>query len=175
MDPDLITSIPLFSKILGISLSEIEYEKLMIKVKPENNNRDFYFHFFNEFKQIVQDYTNVQPIEETRMNSNFFIGSWVFSCKDHLEGKANQMDTIFNIIIAITSGLCLFSLSSTMSQNILEQNKELSLLLGLGFTKRMLLRLYVYESMVIILSSCVVGFIIGIFNGNVMIAQLAVF
>lgn len=109
-------------------------------------------------------------MEEQRMNTPYYISSWEFSHRDGLEFKANFMNSVFNIIIAITSGLCLFSLSSTMSQNILEQNKELSLLLGLGFTKRMLLRLFIYESMVIVLSSCIVGFILGTFNGNIMIA-----
>lgn len=79
------------------------------------------------------------------------------------------------MIIVVTMGLCLFSLSSAMSSNILDQSRELSLLLGLGFKKWILLKLYVYEAMVLVLSSCLVGCSIGTFMGNLILLQQSVF
>lgn len=40
-DHDILVSLPLYCKIAGISLNEIEFEQYNIKLKPEYNNKDF--------------------------------------------------------------------------------------------------------------------------------------
>ena len=45
------------------------------------------------------------------------------------------LDIIFNVIIVITMVLCLFSLASSMSANLLDQTKEIGVLRAMGFTR----------------------------------------
>lgn len=42
IDHDVITSIPLFAKVQGASVSELEYERMQVRVKSEYNNKDFH-------------------------------------------------------------------------------------------------------------------------------------
>jgi hypothetical protein len=40
-DHDSIVSIPMYCKMTGLSLSEIEYESIRFKIRPQYNNVDF--------------------------------------------------------------------------------------------------------------------------------------
>jgi ABC-type antimicrobial peptide transport system permease subunit len=71
-------------------------------------------------------------------------------------------------------GLCFFSLSSNMSSNIFDQSREISIMLSLGFRKNMLIRLFIYEALVLVISSSLTGFGIGLFIGNLMMMQQAI-
>jgi hypothetical protein len=41
VDPDVLVSIPLYCKITGLSMSEIEYDTYYVKLKPEYNHKKF--------------------------------------------------------------------------------------------------------------------------------------
>lgn len=49
-DHDSIVSLPLYCQMGGISLNELEYEQINIRLKPEYNNRewirDVFFHHY---------------------------------------------------------------------------------------------------------------------------------
>jgi ABC-type antimicrobial peptide transport system permease subunit len=60
-----------------------------------------------------------------------------------------------------------------MSANIYEQTQEISLMLALGMKKSMVIRLFIYEALVLVVSSSMVGFVIGVFIGNIMKLQQA--
>jgi hypothetical protein len=38
---DILVSTPLFCKMAGISLSEMDYEEIRVRLKPEYNNFEF--------------------------------------------------------------------------------------------------------------------------------------
>merc|ERR1712228_447392 len=59
--------------------------------------------------------------------------------------------------------LCLFSLVSSMFANIMEQSKEVGILRSMGLTKFEINKIYIYEALVIILSSSLLGFAVGSF------------
>ena len=82
---------------------------------------------------------------------------------------------MFVIITVVAMALCFFSLSSSMSANIMEQSKEVSIMLSLGFTKSILIRLFLYEALILVVSSSLVGFAIGILIGNLMLLQQTTF
>ncbi len=69
------------------------------------------------------------------------------------------------MIIAITMFLCFFSLSSSMSANIYEQSKEIGILRAMGLPRRRLYLLYIYEAFILVLSSSLLGIIIGTMVG----------
>ena len=62
-----------------------------------------------------------------------------------------------------------------MSANISEQSREISIMLGLGFSKLMLIKLYIYEAMILVISSSLSGFMIGVLIGNLMVLQHCTF
>lgn len=68
---------------------------------------------------------------------------------------------IFNVVIAITMFICFFSLSSSMTGNLYEQCKEISVMRSIGFTRRIITKLYIYEAFILVISSSFSGCVIG--------------
>jgi len=71
------------------------------------------------------------------------------------------LNIIFNVIIAITMFLCFFSLSSSMSANLYEQSKEIGVMRAMGLSKKRVYLLYIYEAFILVLSSSLLGMMIG--------------
>ena len=71
--------------------------------------------------------------------------------------------------------LCFFSLSASMSANLYEQKKEVGVLRAMGFTKYRVRMLYFYESLVLVVTSCVLGVLIGTMVGYTMLLQFNLF
>lgn len=65
--------------------------------------------------------------------------------------------------------LCFFSLSASMSANLYEQKKEVGVIRAMGFTKYRIKLLYFYEALVLVLSSCILGVLIGTGVGYTML------
>lgn len=79
------------------------------------------------------------------------------------------------VIIAITMFLCFFSLSSSMSANLYEQSKEIGIMRATGFTKNRVYLLYIYEAFILVLSSSLLGILIGTIVGFTMTLQQILF
>lgn len=71
--------------------------------------------------------------------------------------------------------LCFFSLSASMSANLYEQKKEVGVLRAMGFTNYRVRMLYFYESLVLVLTSCILGVLIGVVVGYTMLLQFNLF
>jgi ABC-type antimicrobial peptide transport system permease subunit len=78
------------------------------------------------------------------------------------------LNIIFSAIIAITMFLCFFSLSSSMSANLYEQSKELGILRAIGFKSSRIIMLYIYEAFILVISSSILGVLIGTLVGFTM-------
>ena len=61
--------------------------------------------------------------------------------------------------------ICFFSLSSSMTGNLYEQVKEISVMRSIGFEKRLVTKLFIYEAFILVLSSSFSGVVIGTFLG----------
>ena len=81
------------------------------------------------------------------------------------------LNKVFMGLISITMFLCFFSLCASMSANLYEQKKEVGILRAMGMTKYRIRILYFYESLVLILSSCVMGVLIGAIVGYTILLQ----
>ena len=62
-----------------------------------------------------------------------------------------------------------------MSANLYEQKKEVGVLRAMGFTKYRVRALYFYESLVLVMSSCILGVLIGTIVGYTMLLQFNLF
>ena len=87
----------------------------------------------------------------------------------------STLEFIFNIVIMITMFICFFSLSSSMSGNLYEQVKEISVMRAIGFTKEIITKLFVYEAFILVLSSSFSGVVIGTLVGWSITVQRSMF
>lgn len=92
----------------------------------------------------------------------------IFAYQDVLDNSSKAEDTlelIFNVVISITMFICFFSLSSSMTGNLYEQVKEISVMRAIGFPKSVIMKLFMYEAFILVVSSSFSGVFIGTFVG----------
>jgi len=82
---------------------------------------------------------------------------------------------IFSLTTLIAMFICFFSLTSSMFTNVYEQVKEIGVLRALGVTTGRMKRVYVYEAFVLVLTSSVLGIMIGMAIGYAMTMQQSLF
>ena len=92
-----------------------------------------------------------------------------------MDDVENILNMLFGIVIPIIMFLCFFSLSSSMTANIYEQNKEIAIMRAIGFTKSVVARLYIYEAFILVSASSVLGVFIGVIIGYIMTMQRVLF
>lgn len=79
-----------------------------------------------------------------------------------LSGALGALDAAFAALTAAAMFLCFFSLMSAMSTNVLEQSREVGVLLALGVRARALVRAYVHEATLLVASASTTGLLIGV-------------
>lgn len=117
------------------------------------------------YQRIVRELNNLVTFES------------VTTLKDQLAGIISAQNTlryIFLLITLVSMVVAFFSLNSSVFTNIMEQRKEIGVLRSLGLTRHEMLRLYTYESFVLIMSSAILGTLIGVVMGWSMAAQRSV-
>jgi ABC-type antimicrobial peptide transport system permease subunit len=105
-------------------------------------------------------------------------GSRVFDVEDELRplNIASQvMEFFFIFTTAVAMAICFFSLVSSMYSNVNEQAKEIGILRAIGTRKFTIIRIFVYESFVLIMSASITGMFIGAVVGYTMNLQNALF
>ncbi|KAI9184080.1 hypothetical protein H9P43_003133 [Blastocladiella emersonii ATCC 22665] len=97
--------------------------------------------------------------------------------KEQLRGSVQAMSAlslIFDMVTALVMVITFFSLNTSFYVNVTEQSKEIGILRALGVGRLGILRLYFYESLVLVLSSVILGCSIGAAVGWTMAAQRTV-
>ena len=82
---------------------------------------------------------------------------------------------IFNVVIGVTMFICFFSLSSSMTGNLFEQVKEIAVMRAVGFPKTIIMKLFIYEAFILVLSSSFSGVVIGTWVGWSITLQRSMF
>merc|ERR1712072_1229179 len=67
----------------------------------------------------------------------------------------------FSVLTVVSMGLWFFALSAGMATNIAEQQREIGVLRSIGARASMLVRVYVYEAFVLVVSAACMGIAIG--------------
>lgn len=138
--------------------------KLLIKLKdPENRNH------IRHLKDVM---TN--QLENDGLKDRFEIWSYM-DILDNSQNAEQTLELIFNVIISVTMFICFFSLSSSMSGNLYEQVKEISVMRSIGFTKRIIMKLYIYEAFILVISGSFSGVLIGTCVGWSISVQRSMF
>ena len=102
--------------------------------------------------------------------------SWFFaSMKMRLDMASTIIQILFYIISTIVLIFCLFNLTASMTINIYEQKKEIAILRSLGTKRRHVIFIYVAEAFILILTSSIIGSIIGGIISYTMALQWTIF
>jgi len=168
---DVIVSIPLYCKMAGISISEIDYEDIRIRLKPEYNTKEFILQFREDFNRVLDENKRRVPPDDQTYANYLVVESWKQFAEGHFMERAEKLASLFSQITVIAMGLCFFSLSSSMSANISDQCKEIQVLRSFGTSKFFIMRTFVYEALILVMSSATSGLFIGVFVGNLMSVQ----
>ncbi|KAA6367225.1 MAG: putative DUF214 family protein [Streblomastix strix] len=78
----------------------------------------------------------------------------------------------FMAITALVIFYSLFSLIASMHANILEQKKEIGIERALGIKRFQLVRVYIEEAFILVISASVMGMIVGIIVGYILTSQI---
>ena len=82
---------------------------------------------------------------------------------------------MFIVIIILFMFLSFFSLSSSMTANILEQTKEMAILRSIGVTKTRGVFMHVYEAFILVLTGSLIGACIGMVIGYTLSLQRMIY
>ena len=111
-----------------------------------------------------------------KFHSIYYFNVWTYHSEkinlDRIEGIIN---VIFNSVSLVVLIFCFFNLGASITINILEQTKEISILRALGITCNCVIMIYIFECFILIFSSSIIGLIIGTFISWTMILQRIIF
>lgn len=72
-----------------------------------------------------------------------------------------MLNGIMLFLLVVLLILCFFSLLTTTHANVRTQQKEIAVLLVLGYAKVNILKIYAYEAFVVVVNACCKGFAAG--------------
>ena len=111
-----------------------------------------------------------------KFNGPAGVDLWFFSSlNNRLDMISNIIFLIFYIISSVVLIFCLFNLTASMTINIFEQKKEIAIMRSLGMKRRHVVFVYIAEAFILILTSSVIGTIIGSIISYTMALQWGVF
>ena len=168
-----VISIPLYLEMLqkcrnyfaeeSDDVTIVNYEELPIwglNIKPKNGATEQDIDLIND---ILRQYFHSDNL-------------WFFaSMRKRLDIASNIIFFLFYAISTIVLIFCLFNLTASMTINIFEQKKEIAILRSLGTKRRHIIFIYVAEAFILILSSSIIGSIIGSIISYTMALQWTVF
>mgnify|MGYP000848322605 FL=1 len=160
---NMLISIPTFMRLAGGNIkdyTELPMHRLLIKLKDENRDTA------EETIRKIVTFCNENGIGVRTWN--------YYELSEALKKNDQAIQGIFASIEIISMMLCLFSLITTMSSNILEQSKEIAVLRAIGVEKKTVVRLYCAEAVVLVTASSFLGGLIGAVVGWSMSEQRAI-
>jgi len=147
-----------YLKILDIPL--VPYvDRIFIKLREDQVTSAYYIeNIINEIYRADYDY-NLYNLERliTRQQSTFFI-----------------LDTLFTLIALTTVFICIFGLLSSSYSTIIERKKEIGIVRTLGLKGKEINRLFIIESLIIMISSGTIGIIVGWLSAWIVTSNLSI-
>ena len=158
-------NIPLYTRLVNIPMDTVDYKNLFIQLNDPNDHATV-DSICDDFISTNADFECYKGYEQD--------GGSGGSSLDTSQVKS-ILDKVFYGLIGVTMFLCFFSLAASMSANLYEQRKEVGVLRAMGFTKYRVRMLYFYEALIMVLSSCILGVLIGVVVGYTMLLQFNLF
>ena len=156
LDHPIMVSVPQYSFLTNNNLDDIALMNVLIWVKNPEQNRDL-------IDKISKD------IDKALSSENQSRVSYLDA--DNNASVLKIIDIIFYVTIGIMMFLCFFSLVASMTANLYDQSKEIGVMRSIGITSYRIKLLYFYEALILVLSSCLLGIMIGMTVGYTMAVQ----
>ncbi|ETO11352.1 DUF214 family protein [Reticulomyxa filosa] len=150
-----------------------------------NNNNYYYYSCVDSIEDLwvsavlIKFRNNV--VSEDKDAVKTMLKSWCYDIIDYrdLTSQVNAANAMLDVLFEMTTYtalfLCLFSLIASMWTNILEQSKEIGILRALGLTNFQIMKIFLYESLVLVLASSLLGIAIGCVMAFVAMVQQSLF
>jgi len=161
--PVVMMSIPEASRLISpfAPLNDTKLTRLTIKLKDPSNT--------SQYQLLDQEFVAAGL-------TNGWVAYNFYDEKSTTQAEVKMiLDIIFSAIILIVMFLAFFSLISSMTANLLDQTKEIGILRSMGYSKSRIKLLYFYEAFILVISSCLLGVLIGSTVGYAMVVQQSIF
>lgn len=181
---DFLCSFWLYSELLSKitmffyekSLSQQKKPSLPITIPYDELPIDRIFLKFEDNISTVEALSRFNKIKLFLSKSDLSLSSSTFYDKNQtLERNESIILFIFYGISMVILFFCFFNLSTTMIININEQQNEIAIYRSLGLTKSNINFVYISESFILVLSSCLVGLVVGMTVGWTILLQRLLF
>ena len=168
---DVLVSLPAFVRLLrseadNTTLSDVDqlsYETCLLRFTDNTTSR--------QITEVKRSLTSA--ISESGARGVEVIDTR--DATDSLETAEQLVGFFFLFTVVIGLVICFFSLSSSMSTNILEQRKEIGVLLALGMKSGWIRRIYIWEAILVVFSASALGIGIGVLVAFTFTLQQALF
>ena len=116
----------------------------------------------------ISDIVNEDP--------NYIAKLWLYNnMRSRIDSISKMVFQIFYVVSTIVLFFCFFNLAASMTINIFDQKKEIAILRSLGMKKPHVTFVFVCEAVVLILTSSVIGTVIGSLISYTMSLQWQMF
>ncbi|KAA6380156.1 MAG: putative DUF214 family protein [Streblomastix strix] len=165
-DPDVPVSIPTYLQLLPDGYGDyenIKYEHMFVKLK-KGVTREEEVEMYDELRSYRQDPED----DQSRL------GVWSYqNVLKFIQQAGDIINIAFMAITILVMILCFFSLMSSMHTNVMEQQKEIGIMRALGLTAFQLLRVYVEEAFILVITAAFMGLVVGMLVGYMLISQMS--
>jgi len=129
----------------------------------------------------VKSTATTKQVDAFKRKVNFAIQGkqiTLFDVEDELSAlyiPTQVMNYMFLLITIVAMFMCFFSLFSSMYTNVYGQSKEMGILRAIGVTRFFIIRMYIYEAFVLVISASIVGIIVGTVIAYTLVIQQILF
>eukprot|EP00160_Parvularia_atlantis_P017379 Unigene5951_Nuclearia_a/m.18226 Unigene5951_Nuclearia_a/g.18226 ORF Unigene5951_Nuclearia_a/g.18226 Unigene5951_Nuclearia_a/m.18226 type:complete len:334 (+) Unigene5951_Nuclearia_a:780-1781(+) len=155
---DIVVNLPFFVELSGgqfKSVDDIPMRRFIIRLAPGLND--------SRVDAVIASLPPLSIGYLTDVRGQFGL----------LVTQQGTIQWIFQIVTVFTLVIAFFSLSTSMFTNIIEQTKEVGILRALGLSRFPIFRIYIYEAFFLVISSAILGGLIGLIIGWSINAQFA--
>jgi ABC-type antimicrobial peptide transport system permease subunit len=158
------TSLPsLFLRAAGRidSLEDINFGQVVVQCDDEGMARS------------VAAYVNQQV--SLNVGSGNFKTVILANTMNDMQTAGTILTFFFQFTELIALVVCFFALMSSTATNVFEQAKEIGILRAMGMAKWPIQRAFMWETLTVILTACVMGLVVGTFVAYTMLLQQGLF
>jgi putative ABC transport system permease protein len=134
-------------------------DRIFIKLREDKVTSAYFIeNIINEFYRTEYNY-NLYNLERliAQQQSAYFV-----------------LDTLFTLIALTTVFICIFGLLSSSYSTIIERKKEIGIVRTLGLKGKEINRLFIIESLIIMISSGTIGIIVGWLSAWIVTSNLSI-
>ncbi|MFX0043402.1 MAG: ABC transporter permease, partial [Candidatus Hodarchaeota archaeon] len=159
----------------GIMVSLENYMRLMKIDNPGEANMIVDKVFINLVDRTEENIETTKEEIQTLFQDIDFIIDDAISKINFIEATTERQSFLMEIILVFTIIISIFGLVSTMYAIMLERKFEIGILRSMGMKTRNVRNMFLIESMVIMLSSGILGTILGTFTAYLLQTNMALF